>query len=614
MRISTYSILVFSIILALFCATTYASIGGYISQADKNKFIQILEKTLKVDGDDIISSYYGARGYQILTVPLDKKQTADNCAHLKKNFKHQSIESTFYVYSTWNILGCQGALHSPEIIKTIQAALEDNKSTLADIRYALEILTLLKQQIPGPAKVSQAIQAKLKEDDSLQNLGQAVHAASLLGDNGKFALDRVEDIVVQADEVDGKLLQWEGGLTTTSLLLTGLFRLPGNSPLTAVQADKFANYLLTRKTVQAAKGVLSFLDASLALSSSSVSPVSISIIGTPQVSADKPDLKVQVSNLFGVPHKTPPSPVVAEKITKLADDSVVLSKQTLKAGAPSAEFVLPLKLDPGLYKVVINAGSHSADFVVRALGSLTVKSVEIGLSDSDGGAAVKLTKLTYKNKLPKALQADSSQSLLIKFSLSRTVHQAFLRLYSGKKEIIFVAEQDSSKLYLVEVNLEKELSQSGNFEMELILGDALITNPIRWGLGTIEVNLGPNAKEDVKAARGPKPEIQHLFRPAEKRPPEAVSLFFTALTAAPFLILLICWGRIGINLGNFTVLALPFHLGFGSILALFTLFWLKLDMFVTCAWLVPIGGFTFLSGHKLLSHLAASRKQDKADK
>ncbi|XP_056644247.1 dolichyl-diphosphooligosaccharide--protein glycosyltransferase subunit 2 [Diorhabda sublineata] len=614
MKFFRISILVLAIISVLLCATTYASIGGYISQTDKNKFIQILGRTLKVDGDDIVSPYYGARGYQILTVPVEKQQVAENCAHLKKNFKYQSLESSFYVYNTWKILGCQGSLHTPEDVKTIESTLEAGKSTITDIRYALEILTLLKQQIPGAAKVAQMIQLKLKEDDSLQNLGQALHAASLLGANGKFANDRVEDIIVQADEVDGKLLQWEGGLTTTSLILTGLHRLLGKSPLNAVQADKFTNYLLTRKTVQTPKGVLALLEAALAIASSEISPVSISIIGTPQISLEKPDLKIQVSNLLGVPHKIPPTPVVAESITKLSDNSVVLSKQTLKAGSSSTEYILPLKLDPGLYKIVINAGSHSSDFVIRALGQLTVKSLEVGISDSDGGAALKLTKLTYKNKLGQLLQADAGQNLIVKFTLSRPVHQAFLRLHSGKKEIIFVAEQDSSKAYMIEVNLEKELGRSGKFEMELILGDSLITNPIRWDLGSIEVNLGSAAKDEVKQGRGPKPDIQHLFRPAEKRPPEVVSMFFTALTAAPFLLLLILWGKIGINFGNFTPLAIPFHLGFGSILGLFTLFWLKLDMFVTCAWLVPIGGFTFFSGHKILSYMARNRKQEKSDK
>lgn len=67
--------------------------------------------------------------------------------------------------------------------------------------------------MPAPAKVAQLLQAQLKQDDGLQSLGQALHAASLLGSSGQFALQRVEDAIVQADEVDGQMLQWEGQYT-----------------------------------------------------------------------------------------------------------------------------------------------------------------------------------------------------------------------------------------------------------------------------------------------------------------------------------------------------------------------------------------------------------------
>ena len=36
-----------------------------------------------------------------------------------------------------------------------------------------------------------------------------------MGADGSFAFDRIEDAVVQADEVDGKYLQFEGGLSIT---------------------------------------------------------------------------------------------------------------------------------------------------------------------------------------------------------------------------------------------------------------------------------------------------------------------------------------------------------------------------------------------------------------
>jgi oligosaccharyltransferase complex subunit delta (ribophorin II) len=47
------------------------------------------------------------------------------------------------------------------------------------------------------------------------SLGYLFHLASLLGAQGKFAFDRIEDAIVQADEVDGKVLQFEGGISIT---------------------------------------------------------------------------------------------------------------------------------------------------------------------------------------------------------------------------------------------------------------------------------------------------------------------------------------------------------------------------------------------------------------
>ncbi|XP_060518362.1 dolichyl-diphosphooligosaccharide--protein glycosyltransferase subunit 2 [Cylas formicarius] len=603
------------LLLATLTSTSFGTIGGYLCPYYSKKFLETAAKGLKSDTNDLSVIYHSANTYKLLKELIPKDLQSTSCNRLKKLYKAEAnVDEIFFGLSALVILQCNEKLHNDDLTKNLHKVLENEKSSLSEIRYAAEILFLFNQKIPNQAKVAQLVQAQLKIDDSLTNLGQALHISWLLGNSGKFVNDRVEDIIVQADEVDGKLLQWEGGLTTTSLLLTGLHKLPGVIPLTQEQADKFANYLLTRKTVQTPRGISALLEAANALANSKTSPVSVSISGPAQVSVDKPDLKIQVSNLFGVALKPALTPVVAHSATRITDDVVVLAKQVLTAGIKATEFILPLKVEPGHYKIVINAGVHTATVKARVLGSVEVKNFEIGLSDSDGSLAPKMAKLNYPNKLAAKLQGDAGQQLQIKFGLSRPVHQAFVRLSSLNKEVIFVAEQDTSKLYKVEINLGQELSGSGLYDIEFIIGDSIISNPFRWNVGTIEINLGAASPTPPKAVKGPKPEIEHMFRPAEKRPAKTVSLLFTGLTAAPLLVLLILWSKIGTNFGNFTITAVPFHLGFGSILGLFTLFWLKLDMFTTCAWLIPIGGFTFFSGHKLLSHMARKRKPEKTDK
>lgn len=58
--------------------------------------------------------------------------------------------------------------------------------------------------------------------------------------------------MVQADEVDGRMLQIEGGLSVTSIVLTGASSLAAKVkkplPLTGAQAVKFANYLISKES------------------------------------------------------------------------------------------------------------------------------------------------------------------------------------------------------------------------------------------------------------------------------------------------------------------------------------------------------------------------------
>lgn len=116
----------------------------------------------------------------------------------------------------------------------------------------------------------------------------------------------------------------------------------------------------------------------------------------------------------------------------------------------------------------------------------------------------------------------------------------------------------------------------------------------------------------MNVSRSPRPEIIHQFREPEKRPSRFVSDIFTALCAAPLLVLFILWSRIGVNVSNFSfsLSAIGFHLSFGAILGLFALFWLQLNMFETLRLLIPLSIVTFLLGNRFLRSLAAQKYVD----
>lgn len=70
-------------------------------------------------------------------------------------------------------------------------------------------------------------------------------------------------------------------------------------------------------------------------------------------------------------------------------------------------------------------------------------------------------------------------------------------------------------------------------------------------------------EQRVEYLTAPRPEIIHMFRPPEKRPPTVVSTVFIALVAAPVLVLLVLWSRLGLNLDSLASVpklhALLFH-------------------------------------------------------
>ncbi len=152
------------------------------------------------------------------------------------------------------------------------------------------------------------------------------------------------------------------------------------------------------------------------------------------------------------------------------------------------------------------------------------------------------------------MEADYQQRLLIKFQLRDkiagdvlTAHQTFVQLTNikTKQEIVFVAEPDSTQIYKMDLNLQtkaKDLNYiSGVYQITLIIGDAVISNPIEWKIGSINLQLpanpSPPSSDKVISPFAPKPEIKHLFREQEKRPAPLVSNAFSVLALIPIVIL-----------------------------------------------------------------------------
>lgn len=468
------------------------------------------------------------------------------------------------------------------------------------------------------------------------SVGHAFNIAADLGTQGSVISKWIEGTIAQADEVDGKLLQFEGGLSITALIVNGVLKLTTSTksapPLSEDQTNKFVAYFLSRRSVQQAKGASVLLEVLNTIAADAkLAPVCIQLIGNGQVQPESPVVSVEVVDILGNALKPAVSSVTAT-VTSKSDNSVLVSKTTLSAkSSDKTVYALDFSASKparGSYVVDITADSFKQTLIVKVLGKVSVSSLEIGVGETDSTSNFNKQTVSFPNKLNGALNADHQQKVLLKTLLVDastgkpiTVHQAFVLLINQetKEEIIFVAEQDSSKAYKFDLDVGARGAdfghRSGSYALELIVGDASLSNSFRWAVADLELkfNQEPAARTDKNNTRIPRAEIIHQFREPEKRPPRFVSDVFTALCAAPLLILFILWIKLGVNVSNFSFSlgSIGFHLGFGSILALFGLFWYKLNMFETLRLLAPLAVVTFLFGHRLLRSIASRKTEAK---
>jgi len=265
---------------------------------------------------------------------------------------------------------------------------------------------------------------------------------------------------------------------------------------------------------------------------------------------------------------------------------------------------------------------------VKFMTEIELDQVQLGIFDREHAQATNTVDVKANVRHGTVLEADVHQKMTIRFSVRDrqakkpiSVHQAFVVFVHEKtnQEIIFVAETDTTNVYKFDVDFQKSAHEfegvSGKYHIRLVVGDSAVSNAIDWNLVDVSLKLPEFVKPPVKKSEeiiyDKLPEIQHLFREAEKRPPQVVSDVFSLLALAPFVVLLLLWLRIGINFGNMpmSIWVIVFHAGLAGIFFLYFTFWLRLDMFVTLKYLTIIGALTFLAGNRLLRSLAEARKQ-----
>ncbi|XP_070209693.1 dolichyl-diphosphooligosaccharide--protein glycosyltransferase subunit 2-like [Littorina saxatilis] len=559
----------------------------FLTTVDQQRLRSVFEKASPYP--DLQSAHYSILGIKLLGGTLPNAQ--DTCKFLQAKVDAGNIPSVYYASGAAKALGgCK--FDVPNAQKLLGDAIAA-KSSVQDIAFSFFALKNLGLSVDEKA-VSASLLEALKTDDSPLSHGYAFMAASeMKGDTSKF-FDNIEDVVAQADEVDDKYVQFEGGLFVTALVVDNAYKLAGKEKKAPTIAEdkvaKLANYFLSRKHVHQLKAAYQFVSAIKTLTDNKFHiPVAVSLASSVAVSQSLPVVQVRVTNLLGGDLGS--MTVTADNARHLADDAVVLSKKQFTASSK----------EKGLYELNLMEAKPARGFY-RLTVSATPKKADSRLIGTTGAEFVCSKHVTSNIELITGVLCV----------------QTFVRLTNvkTKQEIIFVSEADSTLSNKFDLDVGASAKdfgyQSGKYSLELIVGDAIIENPFSWTLADAELTFpeGGPEKTDSLSQYSKRPEIKHMFRVPEKRPPAPVSMTFTALALLPLLILLLLWLKIGVNVSNFplSVSAIGFHVCLTAIFGLYYCYWTQLNMFQTLRYLGMLAIPTFLFGNRLLSSIASKRK------
>ncbi|ETN75720.1 ribophorin II [Necator americanus] len=649
----------FIFLVVAFSSVCALSLNNHWEEKDTKWLSLVLEGVLKKKLDNIASLHYAASGLKLLNVKPSDAAAKEACEVAKKA-DLSKLDVLYNAAALSADLPDCSLTNTKEAQKTIESVLAESNPSGERITQALRAADRLNIKV-NQAAFDKILTAAMK-DDSAANLAWIFNAAALLdkGTGAKY-FDKIKNLVSQADEVDKKFLQFDGGLTITAIAIHGIMSLAEKQgkmpPVSQEQILLFSNYLLSRKHVSTEKSAFHLLSAlGVLVNNHQLVPVAISLVGP--VMIERLDyIKISVANVFGLPIEA--TNVRVDIIPEGADYSVMGNLRMTQLESDRRIWVFgPDKLpdNPGFHTLDVKIESKDKRLVGLTGSSVLIKNCEnviiedfkLGVLEKDDAVTgASLSSVVQFSKFGKVLQADNTKRVYISFSIKPhsgaatpiQPHQVFVLFkHSSGAEVFYTADVQTGGKYLLDINLAKAHKDfeglSGKYTAHLIIGDARIRSPIDWPFADFSLTIPPTQKHvEPKSHRieyDPKPEIKHVFRQPEKRPPTIVSDAFTVICLAPLLLLLILvgftnyleftncltllnimqWLRIGMNFGNMpvSIWTLFFHLGLAALFGLYFVFWLRLNMFDTLKYLAGISAFTYLAGNRVLRAIAEKRK------
>ncbi len=153
---------------------------------------------------DLSTAFYSIKGSSLLGDKfLDTQSAKEVCDFAKAKADKNNLESIYYATSLALLMpNCQ--LDTSAFKATLDKG--DASTTVADLFYYVNTAEILKIKIDDK-KVAKSLTDALKTDSSIVNQGFSLHIAAKLAENNKPFYDSIEDILDQADEVDGTQFQ-----------------------------------------------------------------------------------------------------------------------------------------------------------------------------------------------------------------------------------------------------------------------------------------------------------------------------------------------------------------------------------------------------------------------
>ncbi|XP_014842853.1 PREDICTED: dolichyl-diphosphooligosaccharide--protein glycosyltransferase subunit 2 isoform X1 [Poecilia mexicana] len=592
-----------------------------------------LQNLLNQPYDDLESAYYSVVGLTKLGAAVP--DPAEVCQFLKSQLDPGSVDSLFFAAETSKaISGCEIPV-SNETRDILLAAVSED-SSMSQIHRAVGALSSLGLPLASQEVVG-ALTARINKEDNVMAIISALQAASRLSQQAELGgiLEEIEDLTARLDDLGGVYLQFEEGLEATALFVAAAYGLSDHvdmePPLKEDQVIQLVNSIFSKKSWDSLSEAFSVASAAAALSNNRFHvPVVVSAQGPATVSHNQPTLQLLVTDVMSQPLAS--ASVLVESAYAVASKTAVLNQAPFTHNDGVFELNFMSSQPPsGYYQFTIGVTGDSRlvanhiELKVKVSTEVAVTNMDLSVVDKDQSIGTKTTRVQYPSKAKSSFTADSHQNFAMSFQLvdvnneqELTPHQTFVRLHNQKtgQEVVFVAEPDSKNLYKFELDMAERKSEfdsmSGTYSLYLMVGDATLENPILWNVADVILKF---AEEEAPVAAQPKtlyvpkPEIQHLFREPEKKPPTVVSNTFTALVLSPLLLLLILWFKLGANISNFSFSpsTILFHLGHAAMLGLMYIYWTNLNMFQTLKYLAIIGGVTFLAGNRMLAQKAVKR-------